>query len=87
MERKKGKKGFVEPEDRKGGQVSWARVEENINELGKSWGVQSSKIRLGDHKKDVLFKHNWRIFGRSRKSKQILGGRKCAKERKRQAGD
>ncbi len=43
MDKKKGKKGFVEPKDRKGGEIRWNKLEEMIDELGRTWGLHSGK--------------------------------------------
>jgi hypothetical protein len=39
MDKMKGKKGFVELVDRKGGKVSWEKVEGNINRLIADWKI------------------------------------------------
>ncbi len=55
MDKRKGKKDFVESEDRKGGKVSWSKVEEMIDNLGSTWGIQSGDRRIGDLKANEDF--------------------------------
>ena len=55
MDKRKGKKDFVEPEDRKGGKVSWSKVEELIDKLGSTWGIQAGDRRIGELKTNEGF--------------------------------
>ena len=43
MEGMKGKKGFVRPEDREGGNIKWDKVEDRIESLCNVWGCKGVK--------------------------------------------
>ncbi len=45
----------MEPKDRKGGKVSWGKVEAMIEEMGNTWGIQEGGRRIGDLKDNEEF--------------------------------
>ena len=55
MDKKKGKKGFVELVDTKGGKIRWDKVEGKIDSLAARWAIREGDVRIGDLKEDGPF--------------------------------
>ena len=86
MEGKKGKKGYVEPEDRKGGKIKWDRVEDSIDNLCKTWGVRAGKTRLGEFKGNAEFQRKLGQFWQEWETQTNLWWTEVCEEQKSAGG-
>ena len=76
----------MEPEDSKGGKVSWSKVEEMIDEIGNTWGIQAGERRIGDLRTSEKFNEELGKVWLEWENKQMLGGQLCARGKKRLGG-